>query len=393
MIQAASAYTFEIDDPQAALAELRQQLNGQLSLRKNTAGILQCDPDFIASGVAAYLGRELGFPVVGGTSVGQAVNKASGNLMLTLFVLTSDEVEFTAARTTGLSQDFYGAIERSWKAARGASSDSPKLIIAFPPILEAYAGDSYIDALERLCGKTPVFGSLAVEDAVTTYDRCATLYGGETMLEEMAYLVVCGETAPRFRVSSAPQASILSEAGVITRAENNIVHEINGVRAIDFFERIGLAKNGVLHEGVDFVPFLMTLKDDDGEDGEQQPFVRGLIGFDAQGSAICRGTMYEGASFTFGANSKIDVIDSALDMIEWANGLPSASAALFFSCIVRRMTLGVNFQEELKLMQQQIRPDLPFMISYSGGELGPTAMTGGRVVNRFHNYSLVACLL
>ena len=391
MIQAASVYTFEIDEPDAALAEIRRQLDQQLALQKNTAGILQCDPEFIESGVVAHICRELGFPIVGGTSAGQAVNAAVGDLMLTLLVLTSDDVEFSAARTSGLADDLFGAAERSCQEAARSLAGPPKLIIAFPPLVDAYAGDWFVEAFERQWPQIPVFGSQAVDDAITTYDRCATVINGEALPQEMTYLLVCGEAAPQFFVATVPEESTISETGIITRAEGNLVHEISGMRAIDFFESLGLAENGVLRRGVDFIPFLMTITDED--DGSQRPFVRALIRFHDRGSAICRGTMYEGASFTIGSNSGADVIAATMDTIRQVNRQQRVQVALVFSCIVRRMTLGADSQAELSQVRQALRSDIPFMMSYSGGEMTPTVISGERVVNRFHNFSFIVCLL
>lgn len=391
MIRAASMHTFEIDEPEIALEEIRRQLEEQLVLQNNTAGILQCDPEFIESGVAAHLCQNLPFPIVGGTSAGQATNAAAGDLMLTLLVLTSDDVEFVAAHTNGLASDLFGATERSYKEATASMRNPPRLIITFPPIIEAYAGDWYVDAFERLCGSVPVFGSLAVDDAITVYDRCATVCNGAAMAQEMTYLLVYGEVTPQFFIATAPRKSSLPETGIITRAEGNIVHEINGVRAIDYFERVGLAVEGVLRQGVDFVPFLMTLKNENGL--EQRPFVRALIRFDQQGSAICRGTMYEGATFTIASNSGSDVIDATLGTIEQVNHHADARAVLVFSCIVRRMTFGADSQLELMRVKQAIHPGIPFMMSYSGGEIAPAAMNGGQAMNRFHNYSFIVCIL
>ncbi|MDL2218566.1 FIST C-terminal domain-containing protein [Christensenellaceae bacterium OttesenSCG-928-M15] len=391
MMQAISAYTLEIDEPAAALKEIRAQLEGQLDPCGSTVGILQCDPEFIESGVVAHLCGELNFPIIGGTCAGQATNAVAADFMLTLLVLTGDDVEFVSGRTLGLSEDLFGATARSYQEVSAGRTEQPKLIIAFPPIIEEFAGDWYVDAFERQCGKAPVFGSLAVDDAITVYDRCATVLNGEILKNEMAYLLVYGEVSPRFFIATVPGESTLPEKGIITRAQDNIVYEINHMRAIDFFERVGLAENGVLRRGVDFVPFLMTVKSAAGED--ERPFVRALIRFNDDGSATCRGAMYEGATFTIGSNAGADVLSSTGETIARLNEERDVHAALLFSCIVRRMTLGADSLRELKQIQSMIRPDIPFMAAYSGGEIAPTAVHADGAVNRFHNYSFIACLL
>ena len=148
MIKAASLHTFEIDDPAGALEEIQNQLREKLVLLKNTAGILQCGFDFIESGVVSHICENLPFPIVGATTISQAVNGAAGELMLTLLVLTSDDAEFAPAHTEGHLDDFFGSIERSFRPAYEACRLPLKLILTFPPIIEKYSGDVYINAFE-----------------------------------------------------------------------------------------------------------------------------------------------------------------------------------------------------------------------------------------------------
>jgi hypothetical protein len=48
---------------------------------------------------------------------------------------------------------------------------------------------------------------------------------------------------------------------------------------------------------------------------------------------------------------------------------------------------------ELQTALSTIRPDIPFMIGYAGGEICPTSIKNGIPANRFHNYSLVALVV
>ena len=391
MLESASLYTFEIDEPEIALAQILQQLQEKLVLRKNTAAILQCDPEFIDSGIVAQLCAMLDFPIVGGTSAAQGTNDARGDLMLSLLVLTSDDVHFVATHTTGLAQDLFGATERSLNAALKQSDLPLRLVLTFPPIIDDYAGDWYVEAFQRVCGRVAIFGSLAVDDAITVYNRCASVYNGKILTNEMSYLLVYGNVHPRFFVASVQNQSGADEQGIITKSEGNLVHAINDTTAIKYFEESGLAKNGVLREGIDFVPFLMSLPGAQGPDA--LPFVRAVIRFDENGSAVCRGVMYEGATFTIGSNVSTDVLNATRDMIEQVNAQETPQALLLFSCIVRRLSVGANALMELDTVQQTLRPDIPYMISYSGGEIAPVSADCDGATNRFHNFTFIGCLL
>jgi len=60
---------------------------------------------------------------------------------------------------------------------------------------------------------------------------------------------------------------------------------------------------------------------------------------------------------------------------------------------VRRTVLIANPSVELETVHGAIRPGLPYMMSYAGGELCPHHTTDDGFINRFHNFSLIACVL
>ncbi len=390
MIQSASLFTYELDDPALALEELQSQLAQKLTLRQNTVGILQCDPEFLASGVFQAVCAGLPFPVAGTTTMSQAVNGEAGALMLTLLVLTSDDAVFEAGLTSPMAGDILSATRPAYEAALARLGTQPRLILVFPPLLLENAGDQYIDALEALCPGVPIFGTIAVEDSLD-YARCASFANGEHGHRAMSFVLVGGQVSPRFFVATIPESRLLPYRGEITRAEGNLVHEINGVPAADYFESIGLAQNGVIDDGVQFVPFILHMKKQ--EERDPVPVVRAMVRFNENGSAICRGYMYEQSVFALSTFEKEGVLKTTLQLVDTVNRLEDAQAVLLFSCLVRRMAFATEPLVEAQQVVQAMRPDVPFMMGYSGGEICPTGTFHGLPMNRFHNYSLIACVL
>jgi len=321
MIRSASVYTLEIDDLDAALSDIQAQLAQKLTLLTHTAGIIHCSGDFIESGVAAHISNSLPFPVVGSTTSSQAVNKTYGMFMLTLLVLTSDDVVFVPACTSGLTDDFNGAMAHSFPSQKDVPDMPLKMVLAFPPLKETIAGDSFVHAFENLCGSIPVFGAFAVEEEIMTYARHYVICNETCAQKEMSYLLIYGNVNPRFFISNVPQRSKALLAGKITSAEKNILHEVNGIRAIDYFKSIGFVQNDALKNGVEFIPFVLTLQD---EDGNTTQFVRALTSFDANGSAVCRGYMYEAAELTIGSHTAADIITASRDTVTRINAAENA---------------------------------------------------------------------
>ena len=384
MITSASLYTFEIDDHDKALDEIQSQLNEKLILKKYTAGILHCAADYVESGVVTHICEALGFPIVGTTTTSQAVNDKLGKLMLTIMVMTSDDVQFVPARTNGLINSQSDAIVQSRPA--DIVSDLPlKLILAFPPLEGEFSGDTFVTAFESAYGNVPIFGSFSVEEEIFTYSRNCTIYNGECYQNEVTYLLLYGDINPRFFITNVPQRSNLFQVGKITKAEGNILYEIDGMRTVDFFTRIGYSLSGV-----GFVPLVLTLEDS--INAELSQFVRGIVEFDENGYASCRGEVYEGAVLTIGSNAADDIIAASKNTTELLNEEENVQTALIYSCVVRRTVLIGNPEIELETVYNTIRKDIPFMMAYAGGELCPNHVSETSVVNRFHNFSLIACV-
>ena len=395
MIKAASLFTQEIDNISLACSQIKKQLDNKLSLLRSTVGIVQCSPEFIENGMLERLYRELNIPLAGGTTAASATNDAVSNLMFSVLVLTSDDVEFVVSHTEGFENNCMDSVNRSLKEMllkSGQLSQEPlKMVLVFPPIIDTVAGDSYIEVIEGVYGKVPVFGTLSVDDSLDNYDHSASICNDRFFKREMTYVLLFGNVTPRFSIATVPRQAGLGELdAVITKASGNIVYEINNMRTIDYFESIGLAGTGKLKGGSHLIPLLMTAADRK----DEIPFVRALIRINDDGSALLRGKVNEGTRVAFGSTLGSDVMSSTCKTITGLGREKNTSAALFFSCIVRQFVIGADSTRELAQVKDLLAPDIPFMAACAGGEIAPTSVDSENTAqNRFHNYSFITCLL
>ncbi len=311
-------------------------------------------------------------------------------LILTVMVLTADDVSFAVGHTESVEDDIDGPTLAACMDVKERSGITPDLIFAFPPLLEKHSCDYYIFALEKACGKIPIFGSVAVDDWLN-YDTCSTFCNGIPRQAGMSFIFVAGNINPRFMIGTFSQRNLLPYSGEITKSEGNIIYEVNNMKAYDYFNSIGLAKNGEFNKGVEYIPFMLDAKKLNDYDGV--PVVRGVVAFNKDGSAICRGNMYQNSIFTIGSCNKEDVLETSLLAIDTINKLKDVHAVIMFSCLVRRMAFGSEPLTEIQAVTRQLKPEIPYLIGYAGGELCPTSVTNKVAVNRFHNYSFVACIL
>lgn len=395
MINSTSIYTYELDDVQVAIDQLKEQLDEKVTLLKNTAGVIMCDPEFIEAGILEAVCNEFPFPLVGSTTMTQGVNGEVNMLMLTIMIFTSDDVYFSVGQTESIKNEFsetsiYEATKDVFNSSLEELPSAPKLAIVFPPLLSEIGGDQYVDAIEKLSPGIPIFGTLAIEDSLDFAD-CATIYEGESSKDQLSYLLLSGEVSPRFVVGTVSENNSLPYTGEITKSTAHIVYEINDMPTSTYFESIGLAKNGTLNDGLSFVPILIDFKKKADYDGI--PVIRAMLYLDETGAGICRGYMYQNSVFSLSSPSKEDVLLTTGGVIDQINEMEDKQAVLIFSCMVRRMTLGPQPLAEGQLIDEKYASDVPYMLGYAGGEICPTSSTENSVTNRFHNFSIIACVL
>ena len=387
MLKCASVYTYEIDDPKVALGEIKSQIDQKLRLLGNTVGIVMCHPDFINTGVLKYISENLPFPVAGETTSSQAVNGEAGEFILTIFVMTSDDVRFVTGVTGDLNRNIDRPIKKAFDEATAGITELPKLALIFTPLILNYAGDAYLRAWQQEIPGVPIFGTIATDDTLN-FEDSTTVYNGESYKAAMPFVLCYGKINPRFIVGTLPQDKAMPYKGEVTKADGPFVSEINNVNAYKFFESIGFASDGALAENYIFVPFVIDQKKREDYDGI--PVIRGHASFTEDGTAIFRGDVDQGSVFTMLNCDNKDVLSVTREKTSQINEIGDVNGVLMFPCIVRRlMTLHVSPIIELETVKETINPNIPFMMGYSGGEMCPTSIIDGVPTNRFHNYSLV----
>ena len=387
MLKCASAYTYEIDDLELALKEIKGRLDENITLLEHTVGIIMCHSEFIGSGAMKHICENLPFDVVGVTSASQVVNDEAGELILTLFVMTSDDVWFRTGVTGSLLGGIDEPTQAAYREATAGESGAPNLALLFAPFLiEKYGGDAYIEAWKKIIPETPFFGTLAIDDTVTFKDS-ETIYKGDHKNDVMPFIMCYGNINPRFFVSNLPEDESFSMIAEVTDAKENFVYEINSMPTRQFF-----AENNI-PESMGTVPFILDLKKRSDYDGVC--VIAGNATFSDDGAAVFYGYVDEGATFTLANFAPDDIMSSSRREIERINTLPDANGALLFPCVVRRMPLmGIHQPlSELQIAKDTINADIPFMMGYSGGQICPTSIRDGIPTNRFHSYSLIVLVI
>ena len=390
MLNCASVYTYEIDQHSEALNEIKMQLDNKMKLLDNTIGIVMCHPEFINSGTLRYICDNLPFDVVGVTTASQAVNDETGEMILTIFVMTSDDVRFKTGVALNLDKGIDESVKAAYDHIAGSDTETPGLALVFPQIIQNYAGDDYIKALQQYIPDTPMFGTLAMDDT-PTFEESETIYKGENSNTSMPFVFCYGNINPRFIIGTIPEEKVMHYTGEITKSTGPLVHEINGLNTYKYFESIGFESNGTSSVNYLFLPFSIDQKKRSDYDGV--PVIRVLSAFTDEGTAIFHGNVDEGSTFNLLKCESDDVLATASNGVTKINEMTDVNGVLLFSCIVRRIVTmsvgGAEANEEFKTVKNELRPDIEFMMGCAGGEICPTLSKDGKLTNRYHNYSLV----
>jgi hypothetical protein len=384
MIRSLTVYTENIDDPRAAAAEIKARLEKGPGLLKNTVGIIACHYEFVLSGTVKAICESLPFAVAGTISSVQAVNEVRGTLLLTILVLTSDEVRFKTGITPSLKSEPGKRIGETYQAVSGG--EKPALVFAYAPFMLENSGDAYVETISRVSGGVPCFGTLAVDDT-SDFRECYMVYQGEHYRDRMSLVLFYGDINPQFYLASISEDKLLDKAALITSSEGHILKEVNGRPVAEYFEGLGLTKASETSYAMTSLPFMLDY-------GDGTPMVsKVFIGLDERKHAICAGVMPQGSTLYIGVFDKNDVLLTTGKLIARALEETShPSVLLGYSCISRSMSLGSDIFAEVDLILKGIAGRAAALIAYSGGEICPTQINDDAAINRFHNNTFILCV-
>ncbi|GHV93352.1 hypothetical protein AGMMS50268_38550 [Spirochaetia bacterium] len=399
MFRTLTASTEYIDDLEAAVADIKAQLDCERNLLAHSAGIVACHYEFALSGALEAICKALPFDTVGAITSAHGTVRGKGTLLLTVMVLTSDDVFFKTALSQSLKTESAKAIEAVYTQNAGAESsaertavsegsppEKPGLVLAYAPFMVENSGDAYVNVLSRVSGGVPCFGTLAVDDT-PDFHNCFMIHNGQYYQDRMALLFLYGNIKPRFFLATISADKVLDRPALITSSEGHLLKEVNGQPVVNYFEEMGLTKASETAYALTSLPFMLDY-------GDGTPLVaRVFVALNENRHAICAGAMPEGATLHLAVFDKDDVLLTTSNSIREALAQAGdVSGMLIYSCLSRTMTLGSDQFAELDMVTKEIGGRLPFMLAYSGGEICPTQVNSDGAINRFHNDTCILCV-
>jgi hypothetical protein len=390
MVKTLVAFTDEVDDIEYALEQIKEQIDFDNDLLANSVGLVSCLPAYVESGVLKALSTALPIDVAGMTTIGTTASGSVDLTPLTLTVLTSDDVTFKAAWTEPIPSEDANIIKDSFDKTRAGEAEEPKLIIVFAPLSMSVGGDFFNDAINEAGGGVPCFGALSADDT-PDYHKSQVFYNSDTAPDRLAYIFVYGDVKPRFHLATISQDKISKDKGVVTKSQGVQLIEINDKPVSEFLISQGLKLNeDGAFDGVNSFPYIVDFGDG------AESVMRVMFAVTPDGHAVCGGSIPEGATLSVGYFDRDEILRSTDDAVARIDIDSDTHGIIFFSCIGRYFNLDFDPDEEAKKVRESLDPkDVPFQFTYGGGELCPipTIDDKNKLVNRYHNCTLVACIL
>ncbi|MCK4546674.1 MAG: FIST C-terminal domain-containing protein [Candidatus Eisenbacteria sp.] len=306
-----------------------------------------------------------------------------------VMAVASGDMTFTHSLREGLGHDSYEVGCRISDDLLVSPADEPVVLLCLYDPLTGVNVDQLLRGLEST-RPIPIIGGAASQPwgkMVATRQY----FDGEVARDAATCILISGRAAVEFGVTLG--AVPLGMEATITRAEGNIIHEIDGQSAYSVWKEHVGAGDDLRAE--DHASWAIGIRLPESVGGEYAGCVtRTLFKIDReQGSIYLQSEIPEGTRVilhhrTFEA--VMNLAQATARRVGKSIGDRQPCFALSFECGARGTPfLGAQAaRDEVVQIQKEIGHDVPWLGMYAWGEIAPMGS-----VNYFHNYTLPICVI
>ena len=371
------------NDPDSveAVAEIIEQCLESLAGETPQAGILFAACDFDHSLILKQIKQQ--FPqleLIGGTSSAEISSRLGFQQdSLTLMLFCSDEIEITAGIGYRAFQNPRVAVQQAIAIAQSKSSQEMSLCLSFIDGLHLGSSTKIVEAIEtELNGKIPVFGGVTADDF--KFEQTYQFYQREVCTDAITMLIFSGKLLFSAGVGNGWHS--LSKPKKVTKAENNILYEIDGKPALEFYQYY-------LNDSSPSLKYPLAVF----EDNSDKFYLRVPNAYDARLNSVqFFADISPRATVQIMETNAERILDSSQTSI--ANALKNypgtePAAAIFFSCATRSNILGTKAAAEYQAISSHLDSACPSIGFYTYGEIAPLQKDGAIFLHHETAISLI----
>jgi hypothetical protein len=367
----------EVDDPKAAVTDILGQFRVE-DLLKNSVGFVTFHAEFSKNRVLEALSRALPFNITGISTLCGSVSKNYGEFILTLTILTSDDVSFAAGVSEPLEEGD-AVISKLYSECASKLPSVPSFIFSIFPLSSKISVEDAVDKLDKVSVGIPNFGIVSL-DYETFIRQPLVSFGSEVYENRFAIILFCGDVRPTYTVDRLESSNIISGTAFSTKSEGHFLTEINAMPAAEFFYKSGILEKGdyvaqsstiLLLESPEFI----------------EPSCMAIFGPEEDGSFFCGGEIPVGSSISFAVIDKEYALKFTEDVVSKFKS--SKNGVMIFSCATYQVVFELDNLAGMKKVREVMGETVPYLFTYTGGEICPSDAVRGGKKNRFHNASII----
>jgi hypothetical protein len=366
---------------------VREQCEAALEGRPPQAGLLFAGIDFEHQELLDAISDAWpGIELIGCTTDGE-LSSCLGfrEDSVSLLLLASDTIDFASGLGRGLSEDAEAACTQAAEQARAKTDLEPRLCITTPEgvaVRQRRDTGGTVKALREALGEDVVlFGGRAADHR--KYEVTRQFFGREVVSDSVPILVLSGPLFYSIGVASGWKP--IGEPGTITRSRGNVVYEIDGAPAVEFYRRL-LGKEFKLSSDIPLI-----IMNDEGEPEYLRPSSGDVD--EETGAITFLSDVPEGVRAQISTTDRASILEGCEEAVGMAlSGFPDIKkpeAAVVVSCSARKNLLGTKTPEEFHILRERIGQDIPFCGFYSYGEIGPQKTDSSKSIMHHETFTML----
>jgi len=313
---------------------------------------------------------------------------AESPFSVTVMTISSDEFHFSKGVTTGLQADPNGVGRTIAEVVQPELSSDTVGLFVFPDGITVNF-DRFVNGLEESLHPDrflPLWGGTSAENF--QWEKTYQYYNDQVISDGVAWALLSGQVQVAWAVNHG--CTPIGVERKITRAEGNIIYEIDGKPALE------VLKEYVPPEEMDdlikvVLAFSLGFKAPGYMQDHNEYTIRAMVGGkdDQAGSVTIPTEVTEGTSVWITRRDHELIsqgVDRIAEEIKGQLGDNPAKLVFHFDCAGRGKMMLRDPQKLglLKTLRQKVGPDVPWLGFYSYAEIGPM-----KEHNCLHNYTAV----